>query len=148
MGAFNLAPRGFGNSEHWRFFSRTVENIMTMRQKNGSTKSRVDFLALMMDAHKSEMESKEAEVSASALDNAMESAFELNKAVEGSSKRALTHDEIVANAMLFYLAGYETTASAISPTLYNLTIFPEKQENRCSFTLRPGAKYCLSHGNK
>ena len=40
----------------------------------------------------------------------------------------LTNDEVIAQCMLFFLAGYETTATSISFLLYNLTLNPEIQE--------------------
>ena len=40
----------------------------------------------------------------------------------------LTKDEIIAQGMLFFIAGYDTTATSISFFLYNLTINPEIQE--------------------
>ena len=40
----------------------------------------------------------------------------------------MTHYEVIAQCMLFFLAGYETTASTISFLVYNLTINPDIQE--------------------
>jgi cytochrome P450 len=40
----------------------------------------------------------------------------------------LTEDEAVAQAVLFLLAGYETTATTLSFVLYNLALYPECQE--------------------
>ncbi len=36
--------------------------------------------------------------------------------------------EIVSNALLFFLAGYETTATAMSWTLYNLALNEDIQQ--------------------
>ncbi len=41
---------------------------------------------------------------------------------------ALSHMEIVSNALLFFLAGYETTATAMSWTLYNLALNEDIQQ--------------------
>ena len=40
----------------------------------------------------------------------------------------LTRDEIIAQSMLFFPAGYDTTATTISFLLYNLALHPEIQE--------------------
>ena len=39
----------------------------------------------------------------------------------------LSHVEILSNALLFFLAGYETTATAMTWTLYNLALNPDVQ---------------------
>jgi len=41
---------------------------------------------------------------------------------------ALTNDEFVAQCVLFFLAGYDTTATTISMAIYNLACNPEAQE--------------------
>ena len=40
----------------------------------------------------------------------------------------MSHDEIVAQGLLFFLAGYETTASAISFLSYSLATNPGVQD--------------------
>ena len=40
----------------------------------------------------------------------------------------LTHDEIVAQGLLFFLAGFETTANTLALLGYNLARHPECQE--------------------
>ncbi len=40
----------------------------------------------------------------------------------------LTENEILAQAILFLLAGYETTAATLSFVAYNLALYPECQE--------------------
>ena len=37
-------------------------------------------------------------------------------------------DEILAQGMLFFIAGYDTTATSIAFLIYNLTLNPEIQE--------------------
>lgn len=41
---------------------------------------------------------------------------------------ALSSEEIIANAMLFFLAGYENTTTTLAFALYCLAINPSKQE--------------------
>ena len=40
----------------------------------------------------------------------------------------LTNDEVTAQAMLFLLAGYETTATTLSFIMYHMAVYPEYQE--------------------
>ena len=42
--------------------------------------------------------------------------------------QGLTKDEIVAQGVLFFIAGYESTASSITFLLYNLALNPEIQQ--------------------
>ncbi|XP_067950041.1 lithocholate 6-beta-hydroxylase-like isoform X2 [Watersipora subatra] len=44
------------------------------------------------------------------------------------STKGLTKDEVVANAVLFFMAGYETTALTLHYVLYELTINPDIQK--------------------
>lgn len=46
---------------------------------------------------------------------------------KGSASR-LTDDEVIANAYVFLLAGYETTATALAFTFYLLIKHPEVQQ--------------------
>ena len=45
-----------------------------------------------------------------------------------SSRQKLTEEEITAHAILFMLAGYETTANTLSYTSYLLALNPHVQE--------------------
>ena len=40
----------------------------------------------------------------------------------------MTYDEIVAQGVMFFLVGYETTATALSFLAYNLATNPDKQD--------------------
>lgn len=40
----------------------------------------------------------------------------------------LTRDEIVANAVLFFLAGFETTANTLNFAMYELALNPDIQQ--------------------
>lgn len=40
----------------------------------------------------------------------------------------LTKNEIIANAVLFFLAGFETTATTLNFIMYELTMNPDIQE--------------------
>ena len=54
--------------------------------------------------------------------------FMLNEDGTGSEKSGLTDDEIMAQALTFLLAGYDTTANALSYVTYLLALHPDIQE--------------------
>ncbi|XP_078683107.1 cytochrome P450 3A8-like [Branchiostoma floridae x Branchiostoma belcheri] len=91
------------------FFYGIFDQLMGIRQKSGE-KGRVDFMQLMMDAHKDTDEEAEEGVKSH------------------GQKRALTRDDIVANGFLFFVAGYETTATTMAFVLYNFALNQEEQE--------------------
>ncbi|XP_066288431.1 cytochrome P450 3A8-like [Branchiostoma lanceolatum] len=96
-------------SDATSFFYGIFDQLIGMRQKSGE-KGRVDFMQLMMDAHKDTDEDEEDGVK-----------------VHGQ-KRALTRDDVVANGFLFFVAGYETTATTMAFVLYNFALNQEEQD--------------------
>ncbi|CAH1269438.1 CYP3A4 [Branchiostoma lanceolatum] len=96
-------------SDATSFFYGIFDQLIGMRQKSGE-KGRVDFMQLMMDAHKDTDEDEEDGVK-----------------LHGQ-KHALTRDDVVANGFLFFLAGYETTAGTMAFVLYNFAINQEEQD--------------------
>ncbi|XP_035678198.1 cytochrome P450 3A8-like [Branchiostoma floridae] len=91
------------------FFYGIFDQLIGLRQKSDE-KGRVDFLQLMMDAHKDADEEEEDGVK-----------------LHGQ-KHALTRDDIVANGFLFFVAGYETTATSMAFALYNFALNQEEQD--------------------
>jgi len=84
-----------------RYFLNLSDAIIRMRKEHGS--SRVDLLQLMLDA-----EAKENEAD--------------------TNGRGLTLTEIKGQALLFFIAGYETTAVTMQFLAYHLTTHPNLQE--------------------
>ncbi|XP_042913407.1 cytochrome P450 3A21-like, partial [Parasteatoda tepidariorum] len=83
--------------------SLIVDNVMSViksRKQNPNVKS-IDLLQLMLDHRKND---------------------------DDESVAGMTDEEIVANAYVFLLAGYETTATALAFTFYLLITHPEIQE--------------------
>ncbi|XP_068556020.1 cytochrome P450 3A30-like isoform X1 [Anas acuta] len=82
-------------------------NFMKMKKErdNGYQVDRVDFLQLMVD---SQNNSKSAE--------------------ENDLYKTLSDDEILAQALVFVFAGYETTSSTLSYISYNLATHPDVQQ--------------------
>ncbi|XP_035700312.1 cytochrome P450 3A6-like [Branchiostoma floridae] len=99
-----LVPCWRGSST--TFFYSVFDQLMELRQAEGQ--ERVDFLQLMMNAHKEHDETGEAK--------------------SHGHKQPLTKDDVVANGILFFIAGYETTATTMAFTLYNLALNQGKQD--------------------
>ncbi|NXP12998.1 CP3AO protein, partial [Thinocorus orbignyianus] len=98
---FTLLP-----SKVMDFFNGVFIKMKKEREK-GSSMSRVDFLQLMVDSQSSQDNSKSAET---------------------NSYKTLSDDEILAQALIFVFAGYETTSSTLSYIAYNLAIHPDVQQ--------------------
>ncbi|XP_077517377.1 cytochrome P450 3A41-like [Amblyomma americanum] len=127
------------NSDLFLFFKRICQGVIKRRQDEQSRHE--DFLQLMMDAQEGTL-SNVAE-NASERDNQL---FNLGSEVKPdtsfSSNKTLTEDEAMAQCVLFFLVGQETTSAVIAYTLYLLALHPEVQEK-----LREEADECFRiHG--
>ncbi|KAI0240414.1 Cytochrome P450 3A24 [Lamellibrachia satsuma] len=109
------------------FFNSVVTEAIKGRK--GRETERVDFLQLMMNAsredksgtHDGEREAEE------------EGAGELREETQDGSRsdyrgRGLTPYEVLGNAMLFFLAGYDTTSTTLTYLMYNLARHPDCQQ--------------------
>ncbi|XP_078461108.1 cytochrome P450 3A8-like [Lampetra planeri] len=88
------------------FFTRIVQQMKKQRQKGLHDMGRVDFLQLMVDVQLSE--------------NASNGKL-------SSSEKYLTDKELEAQAILFLLAGYDTSSTAITFVAYSLACNPDVQ---------------------
>ncbi|XP_077424365.1 cytochrome P450 3A30-like [Vanacampus margaritifer] len=86
------------------FFYNFLQTIKSDRNKN-STKNRVDFMQLMVDAQISESSKEKA-----------------------NNQKGLTDHEILSQAMIFIFAGYETSSSSLCFIAYNLATHPDIQK--------------------
>ncbi|XP_060066309.1 cytochrome P450 3A8-like [Ylistrum balloti] len=94
-------PRFFGISlakEATTFFLKATKDALQERRDNPGMYS--DFMAIMADAGETETNKQ-------------------------GRKTLLTESEIAAQAVLFFLAGYDTTASTLTFLMYHLVIYPE-----------------------
>ncbi|XP_061178614.1 cytochrome P450 3A24-like [Saccostrea echinata] len=90
----------FLNEEASLFFKTTIVKEMTTRHLR---KRYVDFIQLMMDAHNDDLQ-------------------------DADGKRGLTSTEIIANCLIFFFAGYETTAATLAFLTYFLALNPNVQQ--------------------
>ncbi|XP_074915069.1 cytochrome P450 3A29-like isoform X1 [Buteo buteo] len=86
-------------------FFKGVFTKMKKEREKGSSTDRVDFLQLMVDSQSSH-----------------------DKSAEPDSYKSLSDEEILAQALLFVFAGYETTSSTLSYISYNLATHPDVQQ--------------------
>lgn len=116
------------------YFKRLFQQIMDERkQKN---KRAEDFLQLMIDA-------KEGHFTATTENSTdVESQlFNMGSEVKGEAKilNALTEDEALAQCVVFFLAGQDTTSSTLAAAAYYLALNPDVQEK-----LRTEADECFA----
>ncbi|XP_027569035.2 cytochrome P450 3A29-like [Pipra filicauda] len=93
-------------SDVMNFFKDVFMKMKKEREKGSST-DRVDFLQLMIESQNLQDGSKSA---------------------EADWDKTLSDEEILAQALIFVFAGYETTSSTLSYIAYNLAIHPDVQQ--------------------
>ncbi|XP_054713600.1 cytochrome P450 3A8-like [Uloborus diversus] len=116
-----LSPKGMN------FFKTLVLEIV--EERKNTAKVRNDFLQLMMNAVK-ENEEKQAsdELESEDLTEIYENVNEDREVLKTVEKKTLSNNELIAQCIIFLLAGHETTSSALSFATYLLTINPDTQE--------------------
>ncbi|XP_069161840.1 cytochrome P450 3A4-like [Procambarus clarkii] len=97
-----------------------LKSVIEVRRKDLDTKY-VDVLQLMLEAAESRQDT-------SAEGAATNGASTPLPGKERSQHKLLTDDEIIANAWVFLLGGFETTANTLTYTTYLIATHPEVQE--------------------
>ncbi|XP_054161002.1 uncharacterized protein LOC128959081 [Oppia nitens] len=117
------------------FFFNMTRHIM--KERSNSNKKYNDFIELLMNVQKSNNNNNNNKDVIINEDNDNTEAHHVNegeeeksiaKKVLSSADKYLTEDEILAQSWVFFVAGYETTATALTFTSYELAINPETQE--------------------
>ena len=111
------------------FFRKVSTSVLEQRRQEGNANSKYkDFLQLLIDASKNvqkfdESGSKVADnESHHGCEEANEKVIKETLGKESDLKRPLTDDEIIANSVLFFAVGYDTTGSLITMTMYQLAL--------------------------
>uniref|UniRef100_A0A3Q1IZF4 Thromboxane-A synthase n=1 Tax=Anabas testudineus TaxID=64144 RepID=A0A3Q1IZF4_ANATE len=126
-----------------QFFISTIQKIIEQREEQPPEQRRRDFLQLMLDArtskesvsvenfetanHGSELDHVNQRTQAQALDQDSDHLQPQEAHTRRPQKKMMTEDEIVGQAFVFLLAGYETSSNTLAFTCYLLAIHPECQ---------------------
>ncbi|CAL1277572.1 unnamed protein product [Larinioides sclopetarius] len=106
------------------FFKNVTMKVIQKRKETGRRYN--DFLQLMMDAGEENTRGENVEVVEDETDRF---GSITNNGLSTSVKyKSLTADELLAQCVLFFMVGYETTANILSFVAYCLAVNPEWQE--------------------
>ncbi|XP_077563593.1 cytochrome P450 3A24-like [Haemaphysalis longicornis] len=120
------------------YFRKLCQRIINDRRKDGTRKE--DFLQLMMDAQDGKL-SCGADSPADQEGRLFDIGSETKPETRATVKR-LTEDEAMAQCIVFFLAGLDTTSTTLTFATYLLAMHPEVQER-----LRREVEDCIStHG--
>ncbi|XP_060066282.1 cytochrome P450 3A2-like [Ylistrum balloti] len=99
-------------------YFRKLTTQLVKERRESKEASRTDFLQLMVDAQEGKHEEDDEEERDNSID----------RKETWSKQKGITFDGILANAEIFFAAGYETTAITLTMNAYNLALNPECQE--------------------
>ncbi|KAK1784619.1 hypothetical protein P4O66_003305 [Electrophorus voltai] len=131
-----------GREEMNSFFINCIQKIIKQRDELPASQRRRDFLQLMLDVRSSaecvslehfdvvSHENGQADVQGQAAEEPrnVPSGLEHESPRHAQSKTMMTEDEIIGQAFIFLLAGYETSSNTMAFVSYLLAIHPPCQE--------------------
>ncbi|XP_046870586.1 thromboxane-A synthase isoform X2 [Hypomesus transpacificus] len=113
------------------FFISCIQKIITQRDESPPEQRRRDFLQLMLDSRSSRdcvsLEHFDVVNHADELPHAPREGVQEPPRTSQGQKRQMTEDEIVGQAFIFLLAGYETSSNTLAFICYLLAIHPDCQ---------------------
>uniref|UniRef100_A0A669ENH7 Thromboxane-A synthase n=1 Tax=Oreochromis niloticus TaxID=8128 RepID=A0A669ENH7_ORENI len=106
------------------FFINSIHKIIKQREEQPPEQRRRDFLQLILDArtNKESVSLEHFDTSNDAHETDVR-----NQETQRPQKKMMTEDEIVGQAFIFLLAGYETSSNTLAFTCYLLALHPECQ---------------------
>ncbi|XP_023271261.1 thromboxane-A synthase [Seriola lalandi dorsalis] len=126
-----------------QFFINSIQRIIKQRDEQPPEQRRRDFLQLMLDARISkesvslenfdtanrtdELDHRNQQTQPSTSDQDNNPLHPQEPRTRRPQKKMMTEDEIVGQAFVFLLAGYETSSNTLAFTCYLLAIHPECQ---------------------
>ncbi|XP_072241537.1 thromboxane-A synthase [Leuresthes tenuis] len=127
-----------------QFFINNIQRIIKQREEQPPNQRRRDFLQLMLDArtskesvslehfdtanHTDDTEHRHHRTQSPAPDQENGHPPPHESPIRRSQKKMMTEDEIVGQAFVFLLAGYETSSNTLGFTCYLLALHPECQQ--------------------
>ncbi|XP_065421578.1 thromboxane-A synthase isoform X2 [Chrysemys picta bellii] len=112
------------------FFIKAIKNMIALRDQQDANERRRDFLQLILDARSSTNYISEEyfDIVNQADVSIQDHKPPVDKALSKKVQKTLSEDEIVGQAFIFLIGGYETTTNALSFATYLLATNPECQE--------------------
>uniref|UniRef100_A0A8C3HHV9 Thromboxane-A synthase n=1 Tax=Chrysemys picta bellii TaxID=8478 RepID=A0A8C3HHV9_CHRPI len=112
------------------FFIKAIKNMIALRDQQDANERRRDFLQLILDARSSTNYIGEEyfDIVNQADVSIQDHKPPVDKALPKKVQKTLSEDEIVGQAFIFLIGGYETTTNALSFATYLLATNPECQE--------------------
>ena len=128
---FQLSPTPEAN----RYLKQVCMAIVKQRRENGNSgpQNYSDLVQLLLDAGHEVTEEVTAvpdHESHHGMENDPDAVKSMDAVINNSSntKKTLTEDEIIANVILFFIAGFETTSTLLNFASFVLTTQPDIQE--------------------
>ncbi|KAG8184910.1 hypothetical protein JTE90_017765 [Oedothorax gibbosus] len=107
------------------FFKQVTLQIMEERKRTGQTRN--DFLQLLMDTAKEVSDAQKKDLQEKGASNYED--IDINSHIlKNVTSKNLSLDELVAQCVIFFIAGYDTTASTLSFSSYLLAVNPDIQD--------------------
>ncbi|XP_043397566.1 thromboxane-A synthase isoform X3 [Chelonia mydas] len=112
------------------FFIKAIKNMIALRDHQDANERRRDFLQLVLDARSSTnyIGVEHFDIVNQADVSIQDRKPPADKALPKKVQKTLSEDEIVGQAFIFLIGGYETTTNALSFATYLLATNPECQE--------------------
>ncbi|XP_077564655.1 cytochrome P450 3A13-like [Haemaphysalis longicornis] len=115
------------NGESFAYFKKVCQQIMRNREEEKQPQE--DFLQCMMDAQKGRL--VQSPESCSEVESRLFDIGSDEKPDATLCAKGLTEEEALAQCVLFFLAGLETTSSALAFAAYELALNPDVQNRLC-----------------
>ncbi|GFY41649.1 cytochrome P450 3A21, partial [Trichonephila inaurata madagascariensis] len=114
--------------EPLEFFKTVTLRIIEERRKTGQTRN--DFLQLLIDTSKETMQDQKIEEARN--DEQIMSNYNIDDntylPIRNAAHKNLSEIEMVGQCVIFFIAGYDTTANTLACASYLLALYPEIQE--------------------
>ncbi|XP_041459303.1 cytochrome P450 3A14-like [Lytechinus variegatus] len=116
------------NKTSTQFFSEIVKRTIVTRQESASSRKKIDYLQLLINSYEGKA-SNHTNDTTEDDGNPSDEAFAQRGLVNKTARKStLNESEVISQALVFFLAGYETTGTAAGFMLYLLATHPDVQD--------------------